>query len=77
MFLAGSVGSCAASALASCAAVCACEACKCVGGSVARASARAVYVLFFTLSVAVAWIMRDYAAPLMEKIPWIVRAAGG
>ena len=77
MFLAGSVGSCAASALASCAAVCACEACKCVGGSVARASARAVYVIFFTLSMAVAWIMRDYAQPLMEKIPWIVHAVSG
>ena len=72
----GAAGSCLASALASCAAVCACEACKCVGGSIARASARAVYVIFFATAVATAWLMRDYASPLMEKIPWLVKQAG-
>jgi len=74
MFVLGSASSCLTSLLASCAAFCACEACKCVAGSITRASARFVYALFFLISVTVAWIMRDYAQPLMEKIPWIVHA---
>ena len=72
MFMLSGAGSCLTSALASCAAVFACEACKCVAGSITRTSARACYVLYFAMSITVAWIMRDYAQPLMKKIPWIM-----
>ncbi|KAF9613186.1 hypothetical protein IFM89_005957 [Coptis chinensis] len=61
----------AASCLASCCAACACEACKSVAGSVSRRSARIAYCGLFGLSLIVAWILREVAAPLMEKIPWI------
>lgn len=61
----------AASCLASCCAACACEACRSVVGGISRRSARIAYCGLFALSLIVSWILREVAAPLMEKIPWI------
>ncbi|GLJ46590.1 hypothetical protein SUGI_0981790 [Cryptomeria japonica] len=61
----------AASCLATCCASCACEACKSVAGGITRRSARIAYCGLFALSLIIAWILREVAAPLMEKIPWI------
>ncbi|KAL5699809.1 hypothetical protein ACHQM5_030660 [Ranunculus cassubicifolius] len=61
----------AASCLASCCAACACEACKSVTGSITRRSARIAYCGLFAFSLVVSWILREVAAPLMEKLPWI------
>ncbi|KAF6137880.1 hypothetical protein GIB67_014009 [Kingdonia uniflora] len=61
----------AASCLASCCAACACEACRSVVGSISRRSARLAYCGLFALSLIVSWILREVAAPLMEKLPWI------
>ncbi|CAN6450788.1 unnamed protein product [Victoria cruziana] len=61
----------AASCLASCCAACACEACRSVAGGISRRSARIAYCGLFALSLIVSWILREVAAPLLEKIPWI------
>ncbi|ERN07099.1 probable serine incorporator [Amborella trichopoda] len=61
----------AASCLASCCAACACEACRSVVGGISRRSARIAYCGLFALSLIVSWILREVAAPLMEKLPWI------
>ncbi|KAJ7547424.1 hypothetical protein O6H91_06G055900 [Diphasiastrum complanatum] len=61
----------AASCLASCCASCACEACKGVARGISRRSARIAYCGLFTLSLLLAWLLRDFAGPLLEKIPWI------
>ncbi|XP_078437776.1 serinc-domain containing serine and sphingolipid biosynthesis protein [Wolffia australiana] len=61
----------AASCLASCCAACACEACRSVVGGISRRSARIAYCGLFALSLILSWILREVAAPLMEKIPWI------
>ena len=62
----GCIGSCAAS----CAAYCACEACKTCTKGLERAS-RIGYTLLFTMSIFLAWLLRDYAQPMLKKIPWI------
>ena len=60
----------ASACLGSCAATCACTACKsCVEG-LSKVS-RIAYMILFTLSIFLAWIMRDYAQPMLKKIPWI------
>lgn len=59
----------AASCLASCCAACACNACQTVVSGISRRSARIAYCGLFALSLIVAWILREVAAPLMEKIP--------
>ncbi|XP_009354238.2 probable serine incorporator [Pyrus x bretschneideri] len=61
----------AASCLASCCAACACDACRTVVSSISRRSARIAYCGLFALSLIVSWILREVAAPLLEKIPWI------
>ncbi len=38
---------------------------------ISRKSARIAYCGLFALSLIVSWILREVAAPLMEKIPWI------
>lgn len=38
---------------------------------ISRRSARIAYCGLFGLSLIVSWILREVAAPLMEKIPWI------
>jgi len=37
-----------------------------------RRSARLAYCFLFTLAMILAWVLRDFAKPLMEKLPWIV-----
>lgn len=59
----------AASCLASCCAACACDACRTVVSGISRRSARIAYCGLFALSLIVSWILREVAAPLMEKIP--------
>lgn len=59
----------AASCLASCCAACACDACRTVVSGISRKSARIAYCGLFALSLIVSWILREVAAPLMEKIP--------
>ncbi|XP_041994873.1 probable serine incorporator [Salvia splendens] len=61
----------AASCLASCCAACACDACRTVVSGISRRSARIAYCGLFALSLIVSWVLREVAAPLMEKIPWI------
>ena len=34
-----------------------------------RRSARLAYCFLFTLAMVLAWILRDFAKPLMEKLP--------
>ena len=59
----------AASCLASCCAACACDACRTVVSGISRRSARIAYCGLFGLSLIVSWILREVAAPLMEKLP--------
>lgn len=59
----------AGSALASCAAVCACQCCQFVTKETMRRSARLAYCVLFTLAMLLAWVLRDFAKPLLEKIP--------
>ncbi|KAJ4952519.1 hypothetical protein NE237_029351 [Protea cynaroides] len=61
----------AASCLGSCAAACACEACRSVVSGISRRSSRIAYCGLFAFSLIVSYILRELAAPLMEKIPWI------
>ncbi|KAE8689881.1 60S ribosomal protein L13a-4-like [Hibiscus syriacus] len=61
----------AASCLASCCAACACDACRTVVSGISRRSARIAYCGLFALSLILSWILREVAAPLMEKLPWI------
>ncbi|GMN28679.1 hypothetical protein TIFTF001_046259, partial [Ficus carica] len=62
----------AASCLASCCAACACDACRTVVSGISRRSARIAYCGLFALSLIVSWILREVAAPLMEKLPCII-----
>lgn len=63
----------AGSMVASCLGACAMTAC-CTGlQELMKRSARMAYCLLFILSMLLAWVLRDFAKPLMEKIPWIVR----
>ena len=60
----------ASTCLGSCAGACACSACKsCVNGL--SQVTRFAYMTLFLLSIFLAWILRDYAQPMMKKIPWI------
>lgn len=59
----------AGTALASCAATCACNACTITSKEVMRRSARLAYCFLFTLAMILAWVLRDFARPLMEKLP--------
>lgn len=73
MFVATYLGSCAASA----ASYCACWTCTTILKETMRRSARLAYSTLFMMAMLVAWAMRDFARPLIEKIPWIMRAASG
>lgn len=59
----------AGTALASCAATCACHACSFASREVMRKSARLAYCVLFTLAMVLAWVLRDFAKPLIDKIP--------
>ncbi|KAG1672210.1 hypothetical protein FOA52_002911 [Chlamydomonas sp. UWO 241] len=68
---AGILGSCAASM----AGYLACTACTCVSREVLTQSARVAWSALFFVAMCFAWLMRDFAQPLLEKIPWIAREA--
>ncbi|XP_010255869.1 PREDICTED: probable serine incorporator [Nelumbo nucifera] len=59
------------SCLLSCCASCTCGLCSSVASGISRRSARLAYCGLFGASLIVSWILREVAAPLMEKIPWI------
>ncbi|KAG0610677.1 hypothetical protein M758_7G083500 [Ceratodon purpureus] len=61
----------AAGCLASCCASCACAACQGVASGISRRSARIAYCGLFAMSLIVSWLLRDFAGPLLAKIPWI------
>ncbi|EIE26774.1 TMS membrane protein/tumor differentially hypothetical protein [Coccomyxa subellipsoidea C-169] len=41
-----------------------------------RKSARLAYCILFTLAMVLAWILRDFAKPIIDKLPWIIHAMG-
>ena len=57
------------SALASCAATCACHACSFASREVMRKSARLAYCVLFTVAMLLAWVLRDFAKPILDKLP--------
>jgi hypothetical protein len=63
--------------LASAAAACACSCCTLATRSALRSSARVAVSLLFTFSLLFSWALRDYAKPLISRIPWIVRHFAG
>jgi hypothetical protein len=65
MFVVTSLGACAAS----CAATCACAACRGVASGISRRSARLAYCGIFLLAMLLAWLLRDFAEPLLDHIP--------
>lgn len=65
MFILGSLSSC----LASAAAACACSVCTCASREAMVRSARMAWSFLFTLSMLLAWVLRDFAKPLLMKIP--------
>ncbi|GLC42848.1 hypothetical protein PLESTB_001430300 [Pleodorina starrii] len=71
MFMGGYLGNCAAQ-LATWAA---CTACSCASREVLRHSARVAWSVLFFLAMIVAWVLRDFATPILQKIPWIVKDA--
>jgi len=74
---AGGIASAMASAGVGCCASLSFSACRCVGAGATAASARLAYTLLFLGSQILAWVMRDFAKPLIAKLPWIVRAYVG
>jgi hypothetical protein len=73
MFVASYLASCAASA----AGYCACWTAAGCTKAMMKRSARVAYSFLFFLAIVISWVMRDFARPLLEKIPWIMRAATG
>ncbi|KAJ4722359.1 Serine incorporator like [Melia azedarach] len=59
------------SCLASCCAAMTCGLCTSVASGISKKSARLAYCGLFGLSLIVSWILREVAAPLLEKFPWI------
>ncbi|KAF5452450.1 hypothetical protein F2P56_027446 [Juglans regia] len=59
------------SCLASCCVASTCGLCTSVASGISKRSARLAYCGLFGLSLIVSWILREVAAPLLEKIPWI------
>lgn len=59
------------SCLASCCAASTCGLCSSVASGISKRSARLAYCGLFGLSLIVSWILREVAAPILEKIPWI------
>lgn len=48
-----------------------CGLCSSVASGISQRSARFAYCGIFGISLIVSWILREFAAPLLEKIPWI------
>ncbi len=47
----------------------ACHACTCLSREVLTQSARVAWSALFFVAMVVAWVLRDFAKPLLEKIP--------
>jgi hypothetical protein len=62
--------------LASMAGMCACQCFTCASREVLRKSARLAYCFLFTLAMLLAWVLRDFAKPIIEKLPWILPGSG-
>ncbi|KAG5560068.1 hypothetical protein RHGRI_003380 [Rhododendron griersonianum] len=54
-----------------CCAFLTCGLCSRVASGISQRSARFAYCGIFGISLVVSWILREFAAPLLEKIPWI------
>ena len=65
MFIATYLVACAASAAASCA----CCTARFTVHQLSKRSARLTYALLFFTAILLSWVMRDFARPLLEKIP--------
>lgn len=63
------VGGWLASCATSMAGYLACHACTCVSRQVLTSSARVAWSALFFVAMVVAWVLRDFAKPLLEKIP--------
>lgn len=61
------------SCLASCCAAMTCGLCTSVASGISKKSARLAYCGLFGLSLIVSWILREVAAPLLEKFPCMFR----
>lgn len=48
---------------------CACTACGFVSREAMQQSARVAFCILFTLAMVEAWVLRDFAQPLLEKLP--------
>nr|GME16592.1 probable serine incorporator [Ipomoea batatas] len=59
------------SCLASCFASLTCGLCTSVASGISSRSARLGYCLIFGFSLVVSWVLREVAAPLLEKFSWI------
>ncbi|GAB2216323.1 hypothetical protein Droror1_Dr00024095 [Drosera rotundifolia] len=59
----------------SCCAWLTCGCCSSVASGISKRSARLAYCGLFGASLIFAWILREVAAPLLEKIPWIGRSS--
>ncbi|KAJ8767542.1 hypothetical protein K2173_017611 [Erythroxylum novogranatense] len=55
----------------SCCASLTCGLCSSVASGISKKSARLAYCGLFGLSLIVSWILREVAAPLLKKLPWI------
>ncbi|KAL5541683.1 hypothetical protein UlMin_009393 [Ulmus minor] len=59
------------SCLFACCAAATCGLCSSVASGISKTSARLAYCGLFGGSLVLSWILREVAAPLLEKIPWI------
>ncbi|GAB2295176.1 hypothetical protein Dimus_029350 [Dionaea muscipula] len=59
------------SCLASCCVSLTCGCCTSVASGISKRSARLAYCGLFGASLIFTWILREIAAPLLEKLPWI------
>ncbi|KAI5650604.1 hypothetical protein M9H77_36609 [Catharanthus roseus] len=59
------------SCLASCCVSLTCGLCTSVASGISKKSARLGYCGLFGFSLIISWILREVAAPLLQKLPWI------
>ncbi|KAM3707444.1 hypothetical protein ACB098_02G027800 [Castanea mollissima] len=59
------------SCLVTCCATSTCGLCNCVASGITKRSARLAYCGLFGGFLILSWVLREVAAPLLEKIPWI------
>ena len=45
------------------------QACTCLSREMLRKSARMAYCVLFTFAMVLSWVLRDFAKPLIEKLP--------